>query len=66
VFYCTSPTECWTDRPFPNEFFDEEPACRHTIEARAHDLLEPHFRQDHSQLAVRCDRFIYQTSGGKK
>jgi hypothetical protein len=65
VFYCTSPSECWTDRPFPNEFFDDRTACRHIIEARARDVLEPHFRQDHTDIEMRCDRYIYR-SGGKK
>lgn len=57
VFYCTNADECWTTRPFPDEFFDTKEACAETLAPRARELLLPHFRQDHREVSLRCDPY---------
>jgi hypothetical protein len=65
VFYCTSPAECWTTRPFPDEFFDGEAACAATLQPRAREILLPHFRQDHLNIELRCAPFDVTPPGGR-
>jgi hypothetical protein len=57
VFYCSNASECWTTRPFPDEFFDTRAECAETLPKRARDLLLPHFRQDHRDVSLRCDPY---------
>jgi hypothetical protein len=57
VFYCTNASECWTTRPFPDEFFDGAAACAATLEKRARELLLPHFQQNHLEVSLRCDPY---------
>jgi hypothetical protein len=66
VFYCTGSTECWTTRPFPDEFFDTAAACAATLEKRARDVLLPHFQQDHQDIALRCDPYNVTAPAGRR